>query len=496
MYDAPRRSGRREGWFCRLVELHNLSWLVFPTNDLVPMRFVKSTVSILLLVVISQAASGQATITDRYRADATRLIDAAVSDTLGWERLAYLVDTFGPRFSGTQNLEDAIDWVIDKMREDGFDVVRGDSVMVPRWVRGEERLRFHGPHVRDLDLLGLGGTVSTPSDGIRAPVLVVESFDELRDRAMEARGRIVVFNAPFTTYGETVQYRVRGAVEAARVGALAALVRSVTPVPRYLPHTGMMRYEDGIPQIPTAAITVEDAEWMHRMQRRGQQFELDLFLGGETHPDVPSRNIIMEIRGHELPDEIVVMGGHIDSWDVGQGAMDDAGGSVAAWHAAYLMKQLGLVPRRTIRIVFWTNEENGLRGALDYRDRYLEELDDHVLAIESDAGVFSPIGFGFSGSDAAFEMLQYVGNLLDPIEAGTISRGGGGADIGPIMREGVPGMGLVVEPTEYFWYHHTDADTLDKLDIDEFNRCVAAMAVMAYVVADMEERLPREVPVE
>lgn len=453
------------------------------------MRFLLA--SILVSVLLVPSVNAQSSIEDRYRAVADQLIDAAIADTVGWERLAYIVDTFGPRFSGTENLERSIDWIIEEMRRDGFDVVRGDTVMVPRWVRGEERLTFHGPHERDLALLGLGGTISTPSEGIRAQALVVSSFDELQERADEAAGKVVVFNAPFTTYGETVQYRVRGASEAAKVGAAAALVRSVTPVPRYLPHTGMMRYEEGVAQIPTAAITVEDAKWLHRMQNRGQAFELDLFLGGETLPDVPSRNIIMEIRGSELPDEIVVMGGHIDSWDVGQGAMDDAGGSVAAWQAALLMKELGLQPRRTVRVVFWTNEENGLRGAHDYRDRYFDQLDDHVLAIESDAGVFKPIGFGFTGSDEAFEVITEIGGLLDRIEAGRITRGGGGADIYPIMAEGVPGMGLVVDGTEYFWYHHTEADTLDKLDIDEFNLCVATMAVMAYVVADMEERLPR-----
>jgi carboxypeptidase Q len=456
------------------------------------MRFYFCLAPILLLWILSVTdIRAQSALREQYENVADQLIDAALADTSGWDRLAYLVDVFGPRFSGTQELEDAIDWIIEEMRIDGFETVRGDTVMVPRWVRGEERLTFHGPHERQLALLGLGGTIATPATGIRAPVLVVESFEELTARADEAVGRIVVFNAPFTTYGATVQYRVRGAVEAAKVGAVAALVRSVTPVPRYLPHTGMMRYEADVKQIPTAAITVEDAEWMRRLQNRGIEFDLDLFLGGESHPEVPSRNVVMEIRGSELPDEVVVMGGHIDSWDVGQGAMDDAGGSVAAWQAALVMKELGLRPRRTVRVVLWTNEENGLRGALDYRDRYSDELDKHVLAIESDAGVFAPLGFGFSGSDEAFEIVTEVGRLLERIGAGTITRGGGGADIGPIMREGVPGMGLVVDGTEYFWYHHTDADTLDKLDIDEFNRCVAALAVMAYVVADLEQPLPR-----
>jgi carboxypeptidase Q len=200
---------------------------------------------------------------------------------------------------------------------------------------------------------------------------------------------------------------------------------------------------------------------------------------------------VAEIVGSEYPDEVVVLGGHIDSWDVGQGAMDDGGGVVAAWQAVLLMKKLGLHPRRTVRVVAWTNEENGGRGGAGYRDAHIDQAANHILGIESDSGVFKPSGFGFTGSDAAFELLTEIGRLLDRIDAGTITRGGGGADIGPMMQEGMPGMGLSVDETEYFWYHHTPADTMDKLDPHEMNLCVAAMAVMAYVVADMDQRLPR-----
>jgi carboxypeptidase Q len=201
--------------------------------------------------------------------------------------------------------------------------------------------------------------------------------------------------------------------------------------------------------------------------------------------------VVAEIVGRERPDEVVVLGGHIDSWDVGQGAMDDGGGSVAAWEAVRLMHRLGLRPRRTVRVVLWTNEENGLRGGNGYRDAHMAELDAHVLAIESDGGVFAPRGFGFTGSDAAFATVQEVGRLLERIGAGAITRGGGGADIGPIMALGVPGMGLQVEGERYFWYHHTDADTIDKLDPREMALCTAAMAVMAWVIAELPEPLPR-----
>jgi carboxypeptidase Q len=257
------------------------------------------------------------------------------------------------------------------------------------------------------------------------------------------------------------------------------------------PHTGSMRYDTIVTPIPGAAITMEDAMMLARMQQRGERLVINLQMSARTLPDVQSRNVVAEIRGREKPEEVIVLGGHIDSWDVGQGAMDDAGGSVAAWEAVRLMKQLGLRPRRTVRVVLWTNEENGLRGANAYRDRHRDQLTNHILAMESDAGTFKPTGFGFTGSDSAFAIMQQIGTLLERIEAGQIVRGGGGADIGPIMALGVPGMGLNVDGTRYFWYHHTEADTIDKLDPREVALCTAAMAVMAYVVAEMPERLPR-----
>jgi carboxypeptidase Q len=331
--------------------------------------------------------------------------------------------------------------------------------------------------------------VGTGPDGIEADVLVVGSFDELVSRREEARGKIVLFNVPFTTYGETVQYRGRGAIRAAEAGAVASLIRSVGPVSLYTPHTGAMRYQEGVPEIPHAAITVEDAAMMQRMQDRGQKVRVRLRMDARTEPDVESRNVVAEIVGSENPEEVVIAGCHIDSWDVGQGAMDDGGGCVAAWQALLVMKKLGLRPKRTVRVVLFTNEENGLRGGTGYRDAHREEIANMVLAIETDSGVFTPSGFGFGGSDDAFAVVQKIGTLLDRIGAGEITRGGGGADIGPLMREGVPGMGLRVDGSKYFWYHHTNADTIDKLDPYEMNLCVAALAVMAYVVADLPERI-------
>ncbi|MEJ2502711.1 MAG: M28 family metallopeptidase, partial [Gemmatimonadota bacterium] len=425
----------------------------------------------------AQAPIPPAEIPAAYRADADRLIDAALADSAAWDRLAALVDGFGHRLSGSESLERAIDWILAEMEADGLENVRGEPVMVPKWVRGQESLHLVAPRETALAMLGLGGSVATPDGGVTAEVLVVSSFEELEERAAEAPGKIVLFDVPFTSYGETVRYRTEGAVAAARAGAVASLIRSVASYSMNTPHTGMMRYQDGVERIPHAAITVEDAMMLHRMQDRGERIEVRLEMGARDHGDVPSRNVVAELRGSERPDEVVVLGGHIDSWDVGQGAMDDAGGSVAAWEAVRLMKELGLRPRRTVRVVLWTNEENGLRGGNAYRDAHEDDLDHHVLAIESDSGVFDPIGFGFTGSDPAFEMVSAVGRLLERIDAGEITRGGGGADIGPIMREGVPGMGLQVDGERYFWYHHSAADTLDKLDPREVALCTAALAV-------------------
>ncbi|MGK7312087.1 MAG: M28 family metallopeptidase [Candidatus Longimicrobiales bacterium M2_2A_002] len=461
---------------------------------------VPALVSFFLLVpalgsgpasVAAQDALPPGSIPAAYRDAADRLIDAALEDSAAWHRLAELVDRFGHRFSGSQALEDAHDWILAGMAADGLENVRGEPAMVPRWVRGEESVHLVEPRAQKLAMLGLGGSVGTPEGGITAEVLVVSSFDELEERAVEAEGRIVLFDVPFEGYGPTVQYRVDGAVAAARAGAVASLIRSVGPFSMNTPHTGMMRYAPDVDSIPHAAITVEDAMMLHRMADRGERIVVRLEMGATTGPDVESRNVIAELVGSEYPDEVVVLGGHTDSWDVGQGAMDDAGGVVAAWEAVRLMKELGLRPRRTVRVVGWTNEENGLRGATAYRDAHADALDDHILAMESDAGTFDPIGFGFTGSDEAFEIVRAVGTLLDRIEAGVITRGGGGADIGPIMRRGVPGMGLRVDGSRYFWYHHTEADTLDKLDARDLAECVATMAVMAYVVADLPQRLPR-----
>jgi carboxypeptidase Q len=440
---------------------------------------------------VGGAGAQTSSIPPETREAAQRLIQAALESPVTWERLGALVDTYGSRPSGSEALEAALDWILEKMEADGLENVRSEPVMVPRWVRGMETAELVSPRLKKMTILGLGPSVPTPLEGIRAEVLVVDSFEDLQARSSEARGKIVLFDVPFTTYGETVQYRFQGAVAAARAGAVASLVRSITPFSMNTPHTGGMGYEEGVPRIPHAALTLEDAAMLHRMQDRGERIEVHLTMASLDEGMVPSRNVMGELVGREFPNEVVVLGGHTDSWDVGQGAMDDGGGVVAAWEAVRLMKELGLRPRRTVRVVGWVAEEVGIFGGQAYAEAPAREEERHVLGIESDAGVFSPVGFGFTGSDEAFPILEEIGRILDPIGAGEITRGGGEADIGPMVERGMPGMGLEVDGTRYFWYHHTDADTLDKLDPEEVARCVAAMAVMAYVIADLPDPLPR-----
>ena len=446
------------------------------------------TLFILSLILSLVSAD---TIKERYKEIADIIISKSSSNTIAYDRLAYICDTFGPRLSGSKDLESSINWILREMKNDGLANVKGERVKVPTWLRGKESVTLLRPFKKDLEMLGLGGSISTPNGGIIAEVLVVDNYEELEKRSDEVNGKIVLFNAPFVTYGETVDYRYSGASAAAKHGAVGSLIRSIGPWSMNTPHTGGMEYKKGIPMIPHAALTMEDAMMLGRLHDRKEKIILNLNMEAKTVADRWSRNIIAEIRGSEFPDEIVVVGGHIDSWDVGQGAHDDAGGCVAAWEAIRLIKELGLKPKRTIRCVLWTNEENGGRGSSAYRDMHLDELDNHILAIESDGGVFSPEGFGFTGSKDAWSIVDDIHQLMSPINANTVSEGGRAADITPLNDEGVPVMSLKVDDSRYFWYHHTNADTFDKIDIKEFNNCISAMAIMSFVVADMDRRLPR-----
>ena len=451
-----------------------------------------------LLVVTAAAPAGQSSPSgaapsaawlEPYREPAGRLIGAALATDFAWQRLALIGDTFGNRLSGSQSLADAIEWAVQEMKKDGLENVHSEPAKVPHWVRGQESLEIVAPRTHVLVMLGLGNSVGTPPDGVEGDLLVVRNFQELEAAGDRVKGKIVLYNVPFTNYGETVVYRGSGPSRAATLGAVAALVRSVGPPGTRLPHTGALRYVDGAPQIPAAAVTTEDADRLQRMQDRGTVTRLRLKMEAKFLPDADSFNVVGEIRGREKPDEVVVIGGHFDSWDVGTGSTDDGGGCVVTWEALRLMKKLNLRPRRTVRVVLWTNEENGGRGGLAYRDRHAADLANHVMMMESDSGVFRPTGFGFTGSDAARAKVKEIATLLRGIHADRISPAGDGADIGPSVEAGkIPAMALEVDG-DYFLIHHTPADTIDKIDPMDMSRASAAIAVMTYIIADMPERI-------
>ena len=461
------------------------------------MRFSGLAVALSL---IPAAAAAQGAF-EPHRADAERLIAAALRDSTAYQRLARLTDTFGARPSGSQNLEQAIDWIVAEMKKDGFDRVYTEPVMVSHWVRGAESAMMEKPRRKKLNILGLGRSVGTPPGGILAPVLVVKNFADLRANAAKARGKIVVYDFPFDTvahpfvaYGEAVQYRASGVDSAVQFGALASLSRSATPRSLQSPHTGGLSYADTIrkvPKIPGASITPEDAMMLHRLQDRGETPVIRLTMGAKTLPNSPSRNVIAEIRGSERPDEIVVLGGHIDSWDVGTGAMDDGGGCAAAWEALRLIKKSGIRPKRTIRVVLWTNEELGLSGAFGYRDRHRAELNKHVVAMESDNGVFKPRGLVYSGSPEGLAVARDLAHLLKSIGADSAEANGPEADVWPLNTLGVPTLAINTDPTQYFWYHHTEADTIDKLNPRDLQLCAAIMAVVAATFGSTDVVLPR-----
>jgi len=475
---------------------------------------MRGKASVLLgLVVGAATVPGRAQdLPASYREASRQVLARALADEGAWKKLEHLTTRIGHRLSGSAGLEKAIAWAHEAMKAEGLEGVRLQPVRVPRWVRGRESLRVVSPLPRELAVLGLGMSVATPAQGITAPVVVVRHEDELSALGRQKiEGKIVAFAPDWEGYGRTVRFRSTGASLAAKLGAVAALVRSATGRSIGSPHTGSLSYAEGAPRIPAAAITVEDAEWLRRMAAAGESVTVTLQMEARLEGEADSANVIAEIRGRETPGEVVVMGGHFDSWDVGQGAHDDGCASMAAWQALTILKELGLRPRRTLRVALWTNEENGLNGGRAYHAGLGGDFASHVAAIEMDGGCERPVGFGFSllkpgearprrgepqasqptdpRGAAALETVRQIGSLLDSIEATAVRWGGGGADIGPLMREGVPGLSLTTTGEHYFDWHHSHGDTLDKVQPDDLRRATGMLAVMGYVLADMPGRL-------
>ncbi|KAM8966579.1 carboxypeptidase Q [Pelodytes ibericus] len=429
-----------------------------------------------------------------YKDVANAIIDLAVhgkAQNRSYDRLSRFVDSVGNRMSGSENLKNAIKYMYNVLNEDKLQNVSLEPVKVPHWERGEESAMMVEPRKKSLAILGLGGSVGTPPEGISAEVIVVSSFTELRSRAKEAKGKIVVYNQPFVSYGETVQYRGSGASEAARVGAVASLIRSITPFSIYSPHTGWQYYEKDVPKIPTACITIEDAEMMARMASRSEKIVVLLKMGAVNHPDADSFNTVAEIIGSKYPEQVVIVSGHLDSWDVGQGAMDDGGGAFISWEALSLIKDLGLRPKRTVRLVLWSGEEQGGVGAGQYYELHKKDISNIDLVMESDIGTFKPLGIQFNGKTEARVIMTEIMQLLKPLNITNLYEDAEGTDINYWMQAGVPGASLLDEFDKYFWFHHSQGDTITVQNPVWMNLCTAVWTVVAYVVADLEEMLPR-----
>jgi hypothetical protein len=472
--------------------------------------------SLCSVVCSAQTSNNGGSLAAIYKANADRLIAASLADDSGYANLTYLCDHIGKRISGSEPLDRAIAWAAETMKAEGLANVHTQAATVPHWVRGDESGEIMAPVTKKLHFLGLGMSVATPPQGITADVVVVPDFDALKalGRA-RVQGRIVVFNAPYEGYGRTVAYRVFGASQAASLGAVGVLVRSITPLAMQTPHTGTLQYDPKQPKIPAAAISIEDALMLARLQREGKPVRVHMQMQAHMEAPVVQANVMGEIIGSEHPEQVVVVGGHIDSWDVGQGAQDDGSGIMASLAAVNVIQRSGLKPKRTIRVVFWVNEENGGAGGVAYEKALTpEQLKNHVAAIEMDGGAETPVGYGYGaaaggsgfrrampgamappetklseGETHSLALLEEIASLLGPVGATQVKAGGGGSDISPLMAAGVPGLGEETTAAHYFDWHHTEADTLDKVDPMEFRKNVASLAVMTYVLADMPEVL-------
>ncbi len=424
---------------------------------------------------------------------AERLKNKGLTDLKAFELLSELTTTIGPRLSGSEGYEKAVIWGRDVLKRAGADSVWLEPVMIPKWVRGpvEKAEVLVAGRTTELTVCALGGTIGTPKEGISGDVIEVRSFDDVKALGPKARGKIIFYNRPFDrtkvntgeAYGGAVNQRTSGAVEAAKVGAAGVIVRSMTNAVDDEPHTGAMRYDDSIPKIPAAAVSTADANMLSALLEKQKSVTLTLRLSAKTYADVPSYNVIGQITGKDLPNEIILVGGHLDSWDKGTGAHDDGSGIAHSIETIRLIAASGLQPKRTIRAVLYANEENGLKGGRAYAARVKMSSEKHLAAIESDAGGFLPRGFGVSTDSVRFEKIRSYSSLLEIAGAEKIRRGGGGADISTLEQFGTVMIGLNPESQRYFDYHHSHHDTIEKVHPRELELGAIAMSILAWVLA-------------
>lgn len=436
------------------------------------------------------------------------LQQAALASDYAYRQVAHLSNNIGPRLSGSRQAQKAVEYVAGELKRLGLEV-QLEKVMVPHWVRGEETaalVRWPGQAentTQKIVLTALGGSVATPPDGLTAEVVVVRDFDELKSLGKEkVAGKIVLFDHPFdkrmaaedhggAAYGQAVLYRGAGPSAAARLGAVAALIRSVGGAAYRLPHTGATHYDADAPKIPAAAVTEEDASLIAALAPQGP-VQMHLVLTPQQLPDAPSYNVIGDLKGSEHPEKIVIVSGHLDSWDLGTGAIDDGAGVAVAMQAAQLVRQLDLHPRSTIRVIAWMNEENGLRGGKGYAKDHAGEMANHLAAIETDGGADHPLGINCAGQPELKNFIKPIAQVLEKSGAGLLEmKEEVGADIDPTRKLGVPNFSPIQDSRYYFNYHHTAADTFDKIDPQQLAETAAINAVLAYAIANAEQPLPR-----
>jgi len=453
-------------------------------------------------------SGGKSAWTPEQLATMEKLRDAAMRDPYALTELRHLTDNIGPRLSGSPQAQQAVEYVAAEMRALGAEVTL-EKATVPHWVRGTETgelLAWPGQApgtTQKVVLTALGGSVATPAEGITAEVVVVDGWAQLHALPAGAvQGKILLFNRKFdkelaaqgnggAAYGGAVVYRGAGPIAGGAVGAVAVLVRSAGGADFRLPHTGLTAYAPGVPKVPAAAVAAEDADILKYLTGQGP-VKMHLTLTPQTLPDAPSFNVIADWKGTEHPEQVVIVSGHLDSWDLGTGAIDDGAGVAVSMQVIHLLKELGLRPRRTVRCIAWMSEEEGSEGAAAYMADHAADVANHIAAIESDLGADHPTGVYYAGKPALGGWLRPVAGVLDAIGAETfVAEPGVGEDINGLTEKGVPSFAPVQDSRTYFNYHHTAADTFDKVDPKHLNENAAVMAVLAYALADSAEPAPR-----
>ncbi|MBX2956545.1 MAG: M20/M25/M40 family metallo-hydrolase [Cyclobacteriaceae bacterium] len=443
---------------------------------------------LLLIHVVSEAQS-----TDEQFI--RKIYDEALARGQSYEMLEHLCTKIGPRLSGSPGAAAAVEWSRQVMQAYGFDSVWLQPVMVPHWVRGKKEIgrivNSKKLGSEEVNICALGGSVGTGATGVLANVVEVRNWDELKQLGEKGiKGKIVFFNRPmdpkvipmFSSYGGAVDQRANGASEAAKLGAIGVIVRSMGVNLEDYPHTGSLRYALNVPKIPAVAIATRHAELLSSLLKDDKELKFYFETHCETLPDAPSFNVVGELRGTQYPDEIIVVGGHLDSWDLGQGAHDDGTGCVQSIEVLRIYKAMGYKPKRTIRAVMFMNEENGLRGGVEYANQAKLKNERHIAAMESDRGGFTPRGFTLPSDAKAKEKIRSWKPLLEPYGLSDFSQEGGGADISPLAPQGVPLMGFLPDSQRYFNYHHTSEDTFDKVDKRELELGAASMAALLYLI--------------